>query len=214
MSFEQAREQMVEEQLVARGISDARVLAAMRAVPRHLFVDPALQPRAYEDAPLPIEAEQTISQPYMVALMTQLLEVRGGERILEIGTGSGYQAAILAELGAQVVTVERLEVLAQRARARLQGLGYGGRVDVHVGDGNDGWPAAAPFDGILLTAAVQQIPRPLVDQLRPGGRLILPLGDIDLQGLTRVRKVGDRLEADYLGECRFVKLIGRYGWEG
>lgn len=214
VSFDQARDSMVEAQLLGRGITDTRVLAAMRAVPRHLFVEPALQRRAYEDSPLPIAAEQTISQPYMVALMSQVLEVKGGDKVLEIGTGSGYQAAVLAELGAAVFSVERIGFLASRADDRLTSLGYAGRISVRVGSGADGWVEAAPFDAIVVTAAVRQIPRPLVRQLAPGGRLVLPMGDDELQGLARVRNSPDGLQVDYFGECRFVKLIGQYGWEG
>ena len=213
MTFEDARNQMVEVQLRARGIHDARVLAAMRAIPRHLFVDAALQPRAYDDAPLPIDAEQTISQPYMVALMSQVLELRGGERVLEVGTGSGYQAAVLAEFGAEVFTIERVDRLADCARARLLRLGYGDRIHVRTGDGAAGWPEMAPFDAIIVTAAAQQVPRPLIQQLAEHGSLVLPLGEADLQALARIRKCGDRLHDDYFGECRFVKLIGEYGWE-
>lgn len=214
MNFEEARNQMVETQLLARGISDARVLAAMRAIPRHLFVDPELQRQAYDDSPLPIDAAQTISQPYMVALMSQVLELKGAERVLEVGTGSGYQAAVLSEFVAEVFTVERIEVLAQRARARLARLGYGDRIRLRTGDGVDGWPEAAPFDAIIVTAAVQEIPRPLLHQLAEGGSLVLPLGEAELQGLARIRKNGAALQVDYFGECRFVKLIGQYGWEG
>ena len=213
MSFEGARNQMVEMQLRARGIHDPRVLAAMRAIPRHLFVDPALQPRAYDDSPLPIEAEQTISQPYMVALMSQVLELTGPERVLEVGTGSGYQAAVLAEFAAEVFSIERLDHLAECARTRLVRLGYGDRIHVRAGDGAAGWPEAAPFDAIIVTAAAQQVPRPLIQQLTEGGCLVLPLGEADLQGLARIRKQGTRLQVDYFGECRFVKLIGEYGWE-
>ncbi len=214
MTFEEARHQMVEVQLRARGIRDPRVLAAMREIPRHLFVGPELQLRAYDDSPLPIDAEQTISQPYMVALMSQVLELRGGERVLEVGTGSGYQAAVLAEFAAEVFSVERLAVLAECARARLARLGYGSRVHVRTGDGAAGWPEAAPFAAIVVTAAVQQIPRPLLQQLADGGSLVLPLGEAELQGLARIRKHGGDLHLDYFGECCFVKLIGPDGWEG
>ncbi len=238
MSFEAARAQMVEDQLRARGITDARVLAAMRSVPRHLFVEESMRRRAYEDSPLPIDAAQTISQPYMVAVMSELLELDGTERVLEIGTGSGYQAAVLAELASEVFSVERLAVLAEGARQRLAGLGYGERVRVRAGDGGHGWAAAAPFDAIVVTAAVQSVPRPLVEQLADGGALVLPLGEVELQGLARIRRrpavgagsagplpvgslgaaksdrlLGGGLTVDYFGECRFVKLIGEYGWE-
>jgi protein-L-isoaspartate(D-aspartate) O-methyltransferase len=214
MTFEEARNQMVEVQLRARGIRDPRVLAAMRAIPRHLFVDQELRLRAYEDSPLPIDAEQTISQPYIVALMSQVLELRGGERVLEVGTGSGYQAAVLAEFAAEVFSVERLDVLAECARGRLARLGYGDRVHVRTGDGAAGWPEVAPFNAIVVTAAVQQIPRPLLQQLADGGSLVLPLGEAELQGLARIRKRAGALQFDYFGECCFVKLIGPDGWEG
>jgi len=214
MNFEHAREQMVQEQLLARGINDARVLAVMGTLPRHLFVDTTLQLKAYDDSPLPIDADQTISQPYMVALMTQLLELKGAERVLEIGTGSGYQTAVLAELAAAVYSIDRIDSLVQAARARLARFGYDDRVQLHSADGVNGWPDAAPFDAIIVTAAVQEIPRPLLSQLADGGRLVLPLGEADLQGLARIRKQADGLQLDYFGECRFVKLIGQYGWEG
>jgi protein-L-isoaspartate(D-aspartate) O-methyltransferase len=213
MNFDQARAQMVEEQLQARGIGDPRVLAAMRRVPRHLFVETTLQHRAYDDTPLPIGAEQTISQPYMVALMSQLLELKGHERVLEIGTGSGYQTAILAELAREVFSIERVEALTRCARACLDRLGYGTRVHLRSGDGSNGWPEAQPFDAEIITAAVQQVPRPLVEQLADGGHLVLPLGEADLQGLARIQKKGGTLDVKYFGECRFVKLIGPYGWE-
>lgn len=213
MNFEAAREQMVEDQLRARGITDARVLAAMRTIPRHLFVDESMRQRAYEDSPLPIDAAQTISQPYMVALMSEVLELNGTERALEIGTGSGYQTAVLAALASEVFSVERLEGLADTARARLAALGYGEHVHVQTGDGSHGWAALAPFDAILVTAAVQSVPRPLVEQLADGGALVLPLGEVELQGLARIRRQGGALHVDYFGECRFVKLIGEYGWE-
>ena len=213
MNFDQAREQMIEEQLLARDIRDPRVIMAMRKVPRHLFVDTSLQDKAYDDSPLPIDAEQTISQPYIVALMSQLAGLAGGERVLEVGTGSGYQAAVLAELGVEVFSIERIARLAECARARLDHLGYGARVHVRDGDGGSGWPTAARFHAIIVTAAVQRIPRPLVDQLLPGGCLVVPLGDVELQGLARIRKQESGLQMDYFGECRFVKLVGEYGWE-
>jgi protein-L-isoaspartate(D-aspartate) O-methyltransferase len=213
MTFEAARNQMVETQLRARGIHDPRVLGAMRAIPRHLFVDAALQPRAYDDAPLPIDAAQTISQPYMVALMSEVLELSGSERVLEVGTGSGYQSAVLAELVGEVFSIERIGLLAERARTRLARLGYADRIRVRSGNGGAGWPEAAPFDAIVVTAAVQQVPRPLLAQLADGGCLVLPLGEAELQGLARIRNAAGGLQVDYFGECRFVKLIGEYGWE-
>lgn len=213
MNFDAAREQMVEEQLRGRGIHDERVLKAMRTVPRHLFVDANVRDRAYDDAPLPIDAAQTISQPYMVALMVELLELRGHERVLEVGTGSGYQAAVLAELAAEVYSVDRIDALADRARDRLESLGYDDHVHIRTGDGAQGWPDAAPFDGIVIAAATREVPRPLIEQLAPNGALVLPLGEVDLQGLARIRRGAQGLQVDYFGECRFVKLIGPYGWE-
>lgn len=213
MNFEAAREQMVEEQLRGRGIRDERVLMAMRKVPRHLFVDATQRDRAYEDSPLPIEGEQTISQPYMVALMVEILELRGNEKVLEVGTGSGYQAAVLAELTTQVYTIERIPDLAAQARARLNDLGYGDRIQIRTGDGAQGWSEEAPFDGVVVAAATREVPRPLVEELSPSGALVLPLGEIDLQGLARIRRGKQGLQVDYFGECRFVKLIGPYGWE-
>jgi protein-L-isoaspartate(D-aspartate) O-methyltransferase len=213
MNHEATRHRMVDEQLMARGVRDARVLEAMRLVPRHLFVPSAVRDRAYEDHPLPIGEAQTISQPYMVAVMSEALALAGGERVLEVGTGSGYQAAVLAVMGVHVVTVERLGALAERARAALVALGLDRQVRVEVGDGTLGVPAAAPYDGILVTAGGPQIPRPLVTQLAVGGRLVLPMGDEELQALVRLQRRGDRLVEEYLGECRFVKLHGAYGWE-
>ena len=203
---------MVSEQIQARGIHDVAVLSAMLRVPRHFFVEAALRERAYEDTPLPIGERQTISQPYMVALMTSALELRPGDRVLEIGTGSGYQTAVLAELGVQVLSVERIQGLAERARLVLRLLGHTG-VRIEVGDGSLGWPDAAPYDAILVTAGAPQIPRPLLDQLAPQGRLVLPMGEDELQSLVRLRRGGMGLIEEYLGECRFVKLRGSYGWE-
>jgi len=213
IDFEEARERMVAEQLEARGFDAAAVLAAIRRVPRHLFVDPSLQERAYDDTPLPIGERQTISQPYMVALMTEALEVRPGARVLEVGTGSGYQAAVLAEMGAHVVTLERIPALGHRAREVLAVLGYADRVTVSVSDGTLGAPAGAPYDGIIVTAGAPRIPRPLVEQLAPGACLVLPMGDDDVQTLVRIRRGAEGLSEEYLGECRFVKLFGGYGWE-
>ena len=205
-TFDEDRERMVAAQLAARGIADGRVLEAMRRVPRHLFVDPTLRAQAYEDTPLPIGARQTISQPYMVALMSEALELAdGGDHVLEVGTGSGYQTAVLAELGARVLSLERIPELADRARALLG--------ELELADGTLGWPAAAPYDAIIVTAAAPQIPRPLIEQLGPGGRLVLPMGEEELQGLVRIRRGPDGIAEEYLGECRFVKLRGSYGWE-
>ncbi len=212
MTAVEERELMVQRQLVERGIEDARVLAAMRTVPRHEFVPSELRTYAYADEPLPIGEGQTISQPYMVALMTEALQVRQGERVLEIGTGSGYQAAVLAHMGAEVYSVERLAGLARRAEQRLQRLGYT-HVHVRDGDGNDGWPDAAPFDAVLVAAAAREIPRAPLQQLRIMGRMVLPIGGEDGQELVRIWRTADGFREDYLGGCRFVKLIGRHGWE-
>jgi protein-L-isoaspartate(D-aspartate) O-methyltransferase len=212
MNFEAARERMVREQIEARGIRDTRVLAAMREVPRHLFVSEDLHPRAYDDSPLPIGSQQTISQPYIVALMVEALEVTGEDRVLEIGTGSGYEAAVVAKLCAELYSIERIPSLAERARRTLDALGYG-NVRMRIGDGGEGWPEAAPFAAIVMSAAARQIPRPLVEQLADDGRLVMPMGEEDSQMLVRLRKSRGSLREDCLGECRFVKLIGPCGWE-
>ena len=210
--FALVRAQMVEEQLERRGITDVRVLSAMRKVPRHLFVEEALRGRAYGDHPLPIGEEQTISQPYIVALMTQLLELSGREKALEVGTGSGYQTAVLAELARRVCSVERLPRLAERARALLEQLGYT-NVWIRVGSGTLGWPDEAPFDRILVTAGGPAVPPPLFQQLAEGGRMVVPIGDPANQVLTLVEKVGGEMRTRECGECKFVKLVGKYAWE-
>ena len=206
-----AREKMVQEQLIARGIKDPRVLGAMRKIPRHFFVESALADRAYHDGPLPIGEKQTISQPYMVAFMTAALELRGNERVLEVGTGSGFQTAVLAELSLNVFSIEKIRPLAVRARSLLEELHYY-NVAVHVGDGTLGWSDHAPFDAILVTAGSPELPQPLVKQLSVGGRLIIPLGDEQSQVLRRIRRTASGLEEEQLEECRFVKLWGKYGW--
>lgn len=198
---------------MARGIKDPRVQQAMRKVPRHFFVESALADRAYEDGPLPIGEKQTISQPYMVALMTEALELAGNEKVLEIGTGSGYQTAILAEIAPNVFSIEKIRSLATRARATLDDLGYY-NVAIQVGDGTLGWSEHAPFDAILVTAGAPAVPQPLVEQLSIGGRLVIPLGDEQSQVLKRFRRTATGLEEEQLGECRFVKLCGKYGWTG
>jgi len=203
---------MVEEQIVSRGIKDPRVIAAMKKVPRHLFVEEALQSQAYSDYPLPIGEKQTISQPYMVALMTEALELKGNEKVLEIGAGSGYQSAILAELAERVFSIERIRVLAIKARQLLYELGYT-NVEIKIFDGTYGWAEEAPFDGIIVTAGAPDIPQPLVDQLAMGGRLVIPVGDAYVQDLIRVTKTKEEMKKEDLGGCRFVKLIGKYGWE-
>lgn len=211
MSFERARERMVEQQLVNRGINDLRVLAAVAKVERHRFVAEALQERAYEDKPLPIGERQTISQPYMVGLMTEALQLHDGDRVLEVGTGCGYQTAVLAELSATVYTIERLAPLASMARQTLEASRYT-NVVARVGDGTLGWPDEAPFDAIIVTAGTPRVPRPLVAQLALGGRLVFPIGEEELQTLVRIRKEEAGLREEYFGDCRFVKLVGRYGW--
>jgi protein-L-isoaspartate(D-aspartate) O-methyltransferase len=200
------RDNMVEQQVAARGIHDLRLLDALRAVPRHLFVPERGRSRAYEDRPLPIGHGQTISQPYIVALMTELARVKPGDRVLEIGTGSGYQAAVLAALGCQVFTIEIVKPLADRAAADLTALGYKS-VTVRAGDGYVGWPEEAPFDAILVTAAPPRIPAPLLEQLGEDGHLVVPIGE-DLQHLTVVRRTRDGLERRVVLPVRFVPMTG------
>jgi protein-L-isoaspartate(D-aspartate) O-methyltransferase len=213
MNFEIARRRMVEAQVIARGIRDRRVIEAMQKIPRHLFVEEAMAAQAYNDNPLPIGEKQTISQPYMVALMTELLGLKGKEKVLEIGTGSGYQAAVLAVLAERVCTMERIRPLAMRARKVLDGLGLL-NVNIRVADGTCGWEEEAPFDAILVTAGAPEIPDTLVAQLAVGGSLVLPVGDQFSQTLVRIVKQqdGSCTIEDSIG-CRFVKLIGRHGWE-
>ncbi|HVB81883.1 MAG TPA: protein-L-isoaspartate(D-aspartate) O-methyltransferase [Candidatus Binataceae bacterium] len=208
----QARERMVVEQLERRGIRDCRVLAAMRMVERERFVPVEYAAQAYNDEPLPIGAEQTISQPYMVALMSEVAQLTGVERVLEIGTGSGYAAAVLARLAATVYSVECLPALYERARARLEAMEI---TNVHLScrDGSEGWPEQAPFDAILVTAAMPGIARPLLDQLQPDGRLVAPIGEDDLQTLVRISRRDDAWHEEYFGECRFVKMTGRHGFK-
>jgi protein-L-isoaspartate(D-aspartate) O-methyltransferase len=212
IDFPKARLKMVEDQLTSRGIKDAKLIAAMKKIPRHLFVEEALQNQAYTDHPLPIGEKQTISQPYMVALMTEALLLTGKERVLEIGTGSGYQTAILAELSEKVFSVERIRPLALRARKLLYELGYF-NVEIKIFDGTFGWTEESPFDAIMVTAGSPDIPQPLIDQLAIGGRLVIPVGDAAVQDLYRVTKAGEGVKKENLGGCRFVKLIGKYGWE-
>ncbi|HSP94963.1 MAG TPA: protein-L-isoaspartate(D-aspartate) O-methyltransferase [Thermoanaerobaculia bacterium] len=201
------RARMVESQIVARGVHDARVLAAMRSVPRHLFVDPVQSAQAYEDHPLPIAGNQTISQPYIVALMTELAEITPGEKVLEIGTGSGYQSAVLSLLAKQVYSVEIVPELASASAERLRRLGYS-NVTVREGDGYRGWGEHAPFDAIIVTAAPDRIPGPLLDQLAPGGRLVIPVGSFfqELKVLSK-DKNGQISEKDIL-PVRFVPMTG------
>ncbi len=202
---------MVDIQIVSRGINDEATVNAFLSVPRHLFVEEALYNQAYNDYPLPIGEEQTISQPYIVALMTQSLGLTSRDRVLEIGTGSGYQTAILAEIAKEVFSVERIEGLAKKAGQILRKLGYD-NVHIKVDDGTQGWIEQCPFDGIVVAAASPDIPKPLVDQLRDGGRLVIPVGGRSSQELVQVVKEGHDIVRKNLGSCRFVKLIGEYGW--
>ncbi len=209
--FLRLRKDMVRTQIADRGIRDPRVLEAMLRVPRHLFVPSDLRHRAYDDSPLPIGEGQTISQPYMVAWMTELLEVGEEDRVLEIGTGSGYQAAVLCELAGEVFTIEKNAVLAREAEERLRSLGYG-NVHVRVGDGTLGWPEEAPFEGIIVTAGAPSVPQPLLEQLTDGGRLVIPVGSGGMQMLTLVRRKGNSYQTSEEGSCIFVPLVGKYGW--
>jgi len=202
---------MVTEQIQARGIHDVAVLTAMLRVPRHFFVEAALRERAYEDTPLPIGERQTISQPYMVARMTEALSLPQHARVLEIGTGSGYQAAILGVIAAEVISVERHEPLASQARDRLVRLGYL-NVRVFVGDGTRGWPDAAPYDGIVVTAGAPAVPEGLRQQLSDGGRLVIPVGNEFIQQLTVVTRRADEFVVQVTEGCSFVPLIGEHGW--
>lgn len=202
------REAMVRTQIAARGVKDPAVLAAMRRVPRHEFVPAALRAWAYDDRPLPIDAGQTISQPLIVALMTELLQVKPGQRVLEIGTGSGYQAAVLAELGVEVYSIEIVETLANSARATLHRLDYR-RVNVRAGDGYLGWPDAAPFDGIIVTAAPPTVPKPLIDQLKPGARLVVPEGKREQELVVYAKSADGKLRRTSVLPVRFVPMTGR-----
>ncbi len=211
--YTSARLVMVQSQLQRRGITDARVLQAMREVPRHLFVPPEWRHEAYSDRPLPIGDEQTISQPYMVAIMTQSLALQGHEHVLEIGTGSGYQAAVLSRLAAHVSSIEYFADLADSARALLQRLGYI-NVEVIVGDGGLGLPAQAPYDGIIVAAAAPHVPQPLLAQLAEGGRLVIPVGSATSQELFIITRRGDDYAQERSVPCRFVPLLGEEGWAG
>ena len=210
-SYAGQRRKMVEEQLVERGIKDLGVLEAMSRVPRHLFAQESLRHRAYGDYPLPIGENQTLSQPYIVASMTAALSLKGEERVLEIGTGSGYQTAVVAELARQVFTIERLNNLSRKAQKILEGLNYMNIV-FKMFDGTYGWPDQAPFDAILVTASAKEIPESLIKQLGEGGRLVAPTGDADEQKLVVLTKNGSRVSRRELGACKFVPLIGKYGW--
>lgn len=210
MDYAVLRKRMVEEQLIPRGIKNARVLDAFYKVERHMFIPQDLRMSAYADFPVPIGEGQTISQPYIVALMTECLDLIGNEKVLEIGTGSGYQAAILAELAREVYTIERFENLGKSAKIILNKLGYT-NIKIKSGDGTLGWPEIAPFDRIIITAASPRIPLPLTEQLKENGRLILPLGESFSQVLTLVEKRKDKLESINVCSCVFVPLVGKYG---
>jgi len=211
-NYRKLREKMVEIQIRLRGIRDERVLRVMQEVPRHFFVPEESVPYAYEDHPLPIGAGQTISQPYMVALMTERLELTGEEKVLEIGTGSGYQAAILSKLAKGVCTVEKIASLSEKCRELFQGLGYT-NIYLKTGDGTEGWKEEALFDGIIVTAGAPEIPTPLLEQLAEGGRIVIPVGGSYSQELIVGKKVGGELEKKSVCGCVFVPLLGKYGWD-
>ena len=211
MDYEILRKRMVQEQLMPRGIKDQKVLNAFYRIERHKFIPEDLRNSAYADFPVPIGEGQTISQPYIVALMTEYLGLTGKEKVLEIGTGSGYQTAILSELAGEIYSVERFEVLAVRAQAILNELGYK-NIKVKAGDGTLGWEEAAPFDRIIITAASPKIPLPLIEQLADNGKLILPLGESVSQVLTLLEKKEGQLKSVDVCGCVFVPLVGKYGW--
>lgn len=209
--YETQRHQMVAQQIMGRGIHDAAVLSAMRAVPRHCFVPAKLQAQAYRDGPLPIGHDQTISQPYIVAKMSELLELKAGQRVLEVGTGSGYQAAILAQMGVSVYSIEILEPLGLQARKVLKTLAYP-RIETRIGDGYKGWPQHAPFDGIIVTCAPSHIPEPLQVQLAEGGRMVIPVGESGgPQRLYLLRKVNGRIKQEKIFKVRFVPMVDEKG---
>ena len=211
MDYETLRKRMVEEQLIPRGIKNQRVLDAFYKIERHKFIPENLRSSAYADFPLPIGEGQTISQPYIVALMTECLDLTGKDKVLEIGTGSGYQTAILTELAGEIYSIERFEVLAGRAQTILNELGYK-NIKIKAGDGTLGWEEAAPFDRIIITAASPKVPLPLIEQLADSGKLILPLGESFSQVLTLVEKKGGKLKSIDICGCVFVPLVGKHGW--
>lgn len=210
--YARSRRNMVEGQLIPRGIKQEELLRAMGTVPRHLFVEEGLLAQAYSDYPLPIGESQTISQPFMVALMTEAMELTGAEKVLEIGAGSGYQAAVLSFLAERVFTIERIPALASRARKVLDILHYS-NVQIRIGDGTMGWPEEAPFDAIIVTAGAPRVPEVYINQLKVGGRLVIPVGGEFMQELVRIRKTAGGTVTEDLGGCRFVKLIGKDGWK-
>ena len=210
--FDRQRNDMVKRQIEARGITDENVLAAMRTVPRHLFVSEALGDQAYGDFPLPIGEQQTISQPYIVAEMTQALQLSGDDRVLEIGTGSGYQAAVLAEIAYRVYTIERIHSLLVKARRLFDRLHYH-NILTRYSDGSAGWIDESPFDAIMVTAGAPKIPEALISQLSTGGRMVVPVGDQHSQELIKIYKDEKEIRKTNLGGCRFVKLVGEQGWK-
>jgi len=212
LKYERLREEMVKKQIEARGVSDPAVLSAMRKVPRHLFVSEALRDQAYGDFPLPIGFDQTISQPYIVAEMTEALQLDEEDRVLEIGTGSGYQAAVCAEVAFRVYTIERIHALYLRARRLFDDLHYHNIV-TRYSDGSSGWKEESPFDAIIVTAGAPEIPNTLVNQLATGGRLVIPVGDRFSQELVKLVRDENGIRTTRLGGCRFVKLLGEYGWK-
>ncbi len=210
--FSELRRKMVNEQIITRGITDKKVIDALLKIPRHEFIGPNLWDQVYNDYPLPTGCGQTISQPYMVALMTQLLELTGQEKVLEIGTGSGYQTAVLAELSHDVYSVERFEKLANAAKQVLDTLNYK-NISIKVGDGTTGWVEFSPYDCIIVTASSPEIPQPLIEQLTDNGRMVIPVGGAFSQELTLVRKKGDKIITNSICGCVFVPLVGDYGWK-
>jgi protein-L-isoaspartate(D-aspartate) O-methyltransferase len=210
--WEEARRSMVELQIASRGVHDERVLSAMRSVPRHLFVPPSYRDAAYNDCPLPIGRGQTISQPYIVAVMTELLQLRPEDRVLEIGGGSGYQAAILGTIVREVISIERIPDVAEMAKENLSEAGIT-NVTIVIGDGTLGYPAEAPYDAILITAAAPEVPPPLIEQLAEGGRLVAPVGSRDLQELVRCTKREGKVSREHFGGVVFVPLLGQHGWQ-
>jgi len=210
--YRMAREKMVKNQIISRGITDPGVLEAMGKIQRHLFVEEALIGEAYNDHPLPVGYKQTISQPYIVALMTEALEMTGKEKTLEIGTGSGYQTAILAELSKTVYTIERIERLLEKSKMLLESLGYA-NIFFKAFDGTLGWDEFAPYDAIIVTAGAPKIPQPLMDQMAEGGKLVIPIGNRYGQDLIKVTRTKNAFKERNLGGCRFVDLIGAHGWE-
>jgi len=211
MRYDRLRQEMVTKQIEARGVTDTHVLNAMRGVPRHLFVGEALMDQAYNDFPLPIGEQQTISQPFIVAEMTQALQLSADDRVLEIGTGSGYQAAILSQIAYRVYTIERIYNLYVKARKLFDRLGYHNIV-TRYSDGTTGWKDERPFDAIIITAAAPEIPTILIDQLAPNGRLVMPVGSHLTQRLIKLVRDEKGIHQTNLGDCRFVKLVGEHGW--